>query len=208
MALYWLNKAATAMKSGMQYTKIREMRIDSPRVLGSHAFNGFNPNPHIPSQGVHLSYVAIDTDNFVRRLNIVSHGTPGRVFLDGVNGLNAEGLYHALFEHGIMDYNFTEIRMLVCHSADMTNEGISVAERLSQLTQRPVQGYYGTMTMYETMNIAGASILAHYMVNDAFMQGGAFGATAWMHHNRSFISIGEYPFPRIPNHSETFYPFY
>lgn len=191
-----------------KFVKKTEMVIKSPRVLGSYDFHGYNPNPNIPSMGVHASYTAIDTDNFVRRLNIVMHGEPGNVFLNGNTRLNADELYQSLYEHGIFDQVFTEIRMLVCSSADdLPNGGVSVAERLSQLTGKPVEGFRGTVTMYETFNIGDISIPSANMVNDAYLQGGTFGATEFMHNNCDYISIGVHPFPDVPNNPETFYPF-
>ena len=43
--------------------------------------------------------------------------------------------------------------------------------------------------------------------NDVYMRAAAFGATEIMYHNRAFISIGAYPFLRVPNNPEMFYPF-
>lgn len=207
-------KARSAARAGIQFTKFREMGIESPKVLGVHDiesynpyFNGNLPSYRIPAPHVHASYVAIDTDNAIRRLNIVAHGTPGRTIIHGNNAINAEELYTTLFEHGIMDYNFTEVRMMICHSADAGPEGISLAERFMQITGKPVEGYHGTMTMYETMNVTGVDLYTNGLVNDAFLQGGPFGATEFMHRNRSYISIGPHQFPDIPNNPETFYPF-
>jgi hypothetical protein len=168
-------------------------------------FNTNYPSYRIPAPRVHVSYVAIDTETGVRRLNLVAHGTPGRVIIHGNDAVNAEGLYTTLLEHGIMDYNVTEVRMLVCHSADAGDEGISLAERFMQITGMPVEGYHGGMSMYETMNVTGVELDTLGLVNDAFLQGGPFGATEFMHRNRAYISIG--PHPSMPNNPETFYPF-
>jgi len=197
-----------AMKRYQQQPGI-QMKIESPRVLGSHEFEGYNPDPEAPSQPVHVSYTAIDEDNFVPRLNIVVHGMPGRVLIDNNAWVNADELHQILIENGIFDDEFSEIRMLVCHSADETPDGgISVAERLSQLTRKPVEGFHGPMTMYEAYEVGDITIPSINMVNDAYIQGGKVGATEFMHNNREYIIIGVHPDPdpEIPNIPETFYP--
>lgn len=194
-----------------QFVRTEVMKIESPKVLGTHEFNGYNSNPNIASQGVHASYTAIDTDSLVRRLNIVMHGSPGSVVVNGHARLNADELYQVLHEHGILEYDFTEIRMLVCHSADHAENGAaSVAERLSELTGKPVEGYHGSMMMYESFDVGSISLPAQNMVNDAYIQGGTLSATEFMHNNKDYLSIGPYPYPINeipPNDPETFYPF-
>ncbi|EPY7113961.1 RHS repeat domain-containing protein [Klebsiella variicola] len=176
----------TKTSNGMIY---REMRIESPRVLGTENFQ-FNPNG--PSQGIHVTYTAIDLDIGVPRLNIVAHGEPGRVLYHRETWLNADQLYQRLASEGVMSDRFHQIRMLSCYSADDPPGGISTAARLAQITGLPVEGYLGPMVMYEHLNIPflpRGFDLRHY-VNTAYIRGGEAEATALMHHYRAVTSIG------------------
>ncbi|CAO98069.1 RHS repeat domain-containing protein [Erwinia tasmaniensis] len=204
-----LTHMATALrenKTNLHLSRFEEMGIRSPKVIGIHDFGGYNSDPYTPSVPVHATYTAIEWDSGLPRLNIVAHGLPGRILVDRNIWLDADALYHLLYEHGVIDYHYYEIRMLVCHSADPSSEGISVAQRLAQLTNKPVEGFHGIMTMHETLNITGVPISSVRMVNDAYMRGGEFAATEFMHRNRDFITIGPHPFAIMPNIPKTFFP--
>jgi hypothetical protein len=202
--------------SQIHFTRAREMGIISPRVLGFHDFH-FNPNrlaDDLHFDGVNPTYTVIDTDTGVRRLNIVVHGAPGMANIDGAEWVNAEGLYQTLADHGILDYRFTEIRMLTCHSAEATTYGPSLAEGMARLANVPVEGFHGMCTMAETLWIpAGdgtamaASQLKQY-INDAFMREGYFGATEFLHSHAHRITVGLHPMANPPNDPEKFYPFF
>ncbi|UWS33255.1 RHS repeat domain-containing protein [Erwinia pyrifoliae] len=199
-------KALTGAKTSVHLSRLEEMGIGSPKVIGTHDFGGYHPHPDVLSTPVHSTYTAIDWDSGLPRLNIVAHGTPGFLLVDRDVWVNADALYHLLFEHGVINYNYYEIRMLVCHSAEPSFAGISVAERFAQITGRPVEGFHGVMTMHETLNMTGVPIAAAYMVNDAYRHGGALAATELMHRYRAYITIGPHPSPSTPNISQTFYP--
>lgn len=204
--LMQFGRAFAEQNTNMHLSRFEEMGIKSPKVIGSHAFEGYIPHPNVPSMPVHATYTAIDWDGGVPRLNIVAHGIPGLLRADHDTWLNADSFYQLLFEHGIIDYHYSSIRMLVCHSAEQSSAGMSVAARFAQITGKPVEGYHGTMAMYETLNITGVPVSAVYMVNDAYMKGGALAATEFMHEYRNYISIGPHPNPPVPNISQIFYP--
>ena len=193
----------------LQFTRVRAMPIESPRVLG------VDPVGLLPSRARDprplASYTAIDTTSGVHRLNIVAHGRPGRLKIENGNRVDAEGLYQVLHEHGIMDYNFSTIRILACRSADAPPGGISLAQRFAQITGKPVEGYHGRVYTAEALMISAgehentfaAGDLAWY-INDAFMRGGYFGATEFLHANAYRINVK--PHPHYPSDPETFYP--
>lgn len=199
----------------LRFSYVQEMQITSPKVLG---FHDFVFNPHGDSAGINPTYVAIDVDSGVRRLNIVAHGAPGKALMNGNHWVNAEGLYQVLNDHGVLGYNFTEIRMLMCHSADAPANGISIAQRLSQLTGVPVEGFHGTMTMAASLwipagdgTIDACTPLKNFIV-DAFMTGrtrgddGYWEANMFLHQNAHRITVNVHPAPTIPNFPQRFYP--
>lgn len=176
-----------------------EMMIDSPRVLGGHAFAG-------PSSPSDLVFTAIDMDSGIRRLNISAHGRPGLVEINHTVTANADGLYNALRYRGILDQSFDEIRMLTCHSADVSADGSIMAQQLSRLTGKPVEGYFGKMTAILSMDYGtGVTIPARHMLNDAYIRGGAQGASEFIAKNSQYLVIGPSPYVGT-NFSHKFYP--
>ncbi|MGV2814569.1 RHS repeat domain-containing protein [Enterobacter cancerogenus] len=204
-AAYGLFKSFRAAKAGMQLTRTRVMMIESPRVFGTDEFTF---NPHGASAPVQATYTAIDTEAGIRRLNIVAHGNAGIVEMNAGNFINADGLYTLLSGHGVMNQQFDTIRMLICHSADIPNGGtISLAERFAQLAGKPVEGFHGTVTMFDCWNVGGVAQLdLDLFVNNAYTYGGANAATAFMQTHRADIIIGLHPQPSIPNVSQIFNP--
>jgi len=175
------------------------MPIESPRVLGGHAFGGRSA----PGEVI---FTAIDVNNGTRRLNINMHGKPGLVEINhGVNA-NAQELYNVLRNRGILEQNFDEIRMLTCHSADITPEGNIMAQQLARLTGKPVEGYFGKMTAIFSMDYGtGTTIPARHMINEAYIQGGARGANEFLAKNSQYLTMGPSPYVHT-NFSMRFYP--
>jgi RHS repeat-associated protein len=182
--------------AGRQITRVREMRIESPRVLGVPNIRSYNPNlNYYLRENASLmrrpSYMAIDTDSGVRRLNIVAHGLPGRVNVHSSNIIGPDALHSILVDAGVESLNYSTVRALICHSADAGPGGYSVAGRLSQLLGKPVEGFHGTVFIRESMMVnPGIKLNAWPLVNDEFLKGGVAAATQFMQRNSQYYSIG------------------
>lgn len=190
----WGIKAGSS--AGRQITRVREMMIESPRVLGVPNIRSYNPNlNYYLRENASLmrrpSYMAIDTDSGVRRLNIVAHGSPGRVNVHGSDIIGPDALHSMLVDAGVKNLNFSTVRTLICHSADAGSEGYSVAGRLSQLLGKPVEGFHGTVFVRESMMVnPGIKLNAWPLVNDEFLKGGSAAATQFMQRNSQYYSVG------------------
>lgn len=194
--------------AGRQITRVREMGIESPQVLGVPNIESYNPNLNFylrenASFSQRPSYMAIDTDSGVRRLNIVAHGLPGRVNIHSSNIIGPDALHNMLVDSGVGNLNYSTVRALICHSADAGPGGYSVAGRLSQLLGKPVEGFHGRVFIRESMMVnPGIKLNAWPLLNDEFIKGGAAAATQFMQRNSQYYSIGLSL--RKPNNPEMF----
>ncbi|WP_395488897.1 hypothetical protein ACG1VR_12250 [Cedecea davisae] len=176
--------------------------IESPRILDFYSTTGQTTG--IPDLSDKVSFTAIDMDGSERRLNILAHGCPGIASLDMIHYMNADDFYNTLYMRGILSQNFDKIRLFVCSGADSSPGKISIAERLAQLTGKPVEGFSGAVVSSVKFIFGQYEFPFYEFIARENLAGGFVGANAIINHYRHFITIGISP--NNPYHSRIFNP--